>query len=59
MQFFALAALFAAAMAAPADIAARNGDSCSGLYSNPQCCSPDVLGVACLDAETRKLYPNS
>ncbi|KAF8924103.1 beta ketoadipyl CoA thiolase, th1, partial [Haplosporangium gracile] len=20
-----------------------------GLYTNPQCCAPDVLGVACLD----------
>lgn len=54
MQFAVLAALFASAMAVPAELNARTGVCQGGLYTNPQCCSPDVLGVACLDAKVRK-----
>lgn len=28
-----------------------------GLYSNPQCCATDVLGVADLDCHSRELSP--
>ena len=54
MQFLATLALFAAAaVAAPADLQAR-ADLCNGdLYSQAQCCSTDVLGVADLDCAVR------
>lgn len=29
----------------------------NGLYSDPQCCSTDVLGVADLDCSSSKIYP--
>ena len=54
MQFFAIAALFAAtAMAAP-----RNdfSDELCGnrqLYGNPMCCGTDVLGLLDLDCYVR------
>ncbi|KAM3510921.1 hypothetical protein MY11210_005459 [Beauveria gryllotalpidicola] len=54
MKFFAVAALFAGALAMPtADIEARTGSSplCpNGLYSNPVCADVDVLGILCLNA---------
>ncbi|KAK5998979.1 Hydrophobin-1 [Cladobotryum mycophilum] len=53
MQFFAVAALFVAgALASPvAQIEARtDGPVCPpGLFSNPQCCATDVLGLISLD----------
>ena len=54
MQFIVLAALFASAMAVPAELNARTSVCEGGLYTNPQCCSTDVLGVADLDCKVRK-----
>ncbi|KFY08846.1 hypothetical protein V492_05860 [Pseudogymnoascus sp. VKM F-4246] len=53
MHYLALAALLTAVMAAPADNAAQALLCPIGLYSVPQCCSTDVLGIACLDATTQ------
>ncbi|PQK17230.1 hypothetical protein BB8028_0007g04250 [Beauveria bassiana] len=55
MKFFAIAALFAGALAMPtAEIEARTYTDktiCpNGLYSNLVCADVDVLGVACLNA---------
>ncbi|UKZ74102.1 hypothetical protein TrVFT333_001759 [Trichoderma virens FT-333] len=52
MQFFAVAALFAAsALAAP-----QGNEGCPGgvLHNVPMCCATNVLGVATLDCGTRK-----
>lgn len=64
MQFFTVATLFlATAFAAPSDshghgVARRQAapDFCPPglLYSNPQCCGVDVLGLADLDCVVRK-----
>lgn len=55
----ALALFGSLALAAPASVVVRGGDGvCSGtLYSVPQCCSTDVLGILGLDCETRKSLP--
>lgn len=60
MKFAIFATFFAAAMAAPAKIEARTIGVCGGggLYSNPQCCNPDILGAACLDAKARTYNQN-
>ncbi|KAF3057697.1 Trihydrophobin [Trichoderma lentiforme] len=65
MQFLAVAALlFTAAFAAPsteapAALARRNEAWCPrGLYSVPQCCDTDVLGVADLDCRTPPDLPS-
>ncbi|KAM3453231.1 hypothetical protein NHJ6243_009180 [Beauveria neobassiana] len=54
MKFFAIAALFAGALAMPTtEIDARTNGSplCPiGLYSNPVCADLDVLGILCLNA---------
>ncbi|OAA59913.1 Hydrophobin 2 [Cordyceps fumosorosea ARSEF 2679] len=54
MKFFAVAALFAGALAAPTvEVEARTNSSpvCpNGLYSNPVCADVDVLGILCLNA---------
>ncbi|KAM3542193.1 hypothetical protein ARSEF1564_004860 [Beauveria bassiana] len=53
MKFFAIAALFAGALAMPTtEIDARtNSPLCpNGLYSNPVCADVDVLGILCLNA---------
>ncbi|KYK57080.1 hydrophobin [Drechmeria coniospora] len=52
MQFFAIAALVATAAALPA-LEVRGSDACptDGLYTNPLCCSTDVLDVASLDCK--------
>ncbi len=58
MQFIVIASLIASVLAVPAEMAPRSyyGHVCAdGLYSNAQCCTPDILGVACLDANVRKL----
>ncbi|PMB64752.1 Cryparin [Beauveria bassiana] len=57
MKFFAIAALFAGALAMPtAEIEARTYTDktiCpNGLYSNLVCADVNILGVACLDADT-------
>ncbi|OAR05673.1 hypothetical protein LLEC1_02981 [Akanthomyces lecanii] len=56
MKFFAVAALAAGALAAPAELTVRtftNPQLCpSGLYSNLVCADVDVLGIACLNAVT-------
>ncbi|KAL6697172.1 hydrophobin [Trichoderma pleuroticola] len=58
MQFLAVAALlFTAAFAAPSTeapaLARRDEAWCPpGLYSVPQCCDVDVLGVAAVDCRT-------
>ncbi|KAH6605432.1 hypothetical protein Trco_007139 [Trichoderma cornu-damae] len=63
MQFLAIASLFlATAFAAPSmdshghGVARRHDNALcpSGLYSNPQCCNLDVLGVAGIDCVPRK-----
>ncbi|KAJ4154115.1 hypothetical protein LMH87_010578 [Akanthomyces muscarius] len=49
MQFIVIASLIASVFAVPADVAPRNGVCQNGgLYTSPQCCSADVLDVACL-----------
>ncbi|KAM3482273.1 hypothetical protein MY8738_004112 [Beauveria namnaoensis] len=54
MKFFAVAALFAGALAMPTtEIEARTYPTnlCpNGLYSNPVCADVDVLGILCLNA---------
>ncbi|TQW00908.1 hypothetical protein V2A60_001943 [Cordyceps javanica] len=53
MKFFAVAALFAGALAAPTEIEARTYPTnlCpNGLYSNPVCADVDVLGLLCLNS---------
>ncbi|KAH7310660.1 fungal hydrophobin-domain-containing protein [Stachybotrys elegans] len=60
MQFFATAALFVAtAMAIPATLVERQSyNPCPGtLYSQPQCCATDVLGVLSLDCENPSAAP--
>ncbi|KAK3192305.1 hypothetical protein K4F52_001518 [Lecanicillium sp. MT-2017a] len=56
MKFFAVAALVASAMAAPA-LEAR--EVCPGglTNSNAKCCAVDVLGVLSLDCTTPKESP--
>ncbi|KAJ4856931.1 fungal hydrophobin domain-containing protein [Trichoderma breve] len=65
MQFLAVAALlFTAAFAAPsteapAGLARRNEAWCPrGLYSVPQCCDADVIGVADLDCVVPPFAPS-
>ncbi|KAM0741680.1 hypothetical protein ACQRIT_004537 [Beauveria bassiana] len=54
MKFFAIAALFAGALAMPTtEIDARTNNSpvCpNGLYSNPVCADVDVLQILCLNS---------
>ncbi|KAM3529637.1 hypothetical protein NHJ13051_001772 [Beauveria bassiana] len=53
MKFFAIAALFAGALAMPTtEIDARTDSPVcpDGLYSNPVCADVDVLGILCLNA---------
>ncbi|OAQ97577.1 hypothetical protein LLEC1_01213 [Akanthomyces lecanii] len=58
MQFIVIASLIASVLAVPADMAPRTNGVCQGgLYSNPQCCNPDVLGVACLDGKVPSEQP--
>ena len=60
MQFIVIASLIASVLAVPADMAPRNGVCQNGaLYTSPQCCTPDVLGLACLDGEVRKFFSPS
>ncbi|KAK5991789.1 Cell wall protein qid3 [Cladobotryum mycophilum] len=49
MQFFAVAALFAGALAVPTSNTGSGPVCPVGLFSVPQCCATDVLGVADLD----------
>ncbi|KAM0522438.1 hypothetical protein ACHAPE_002028 [Trichoderma viride] len=52
MQFFAVATLFVAGVLAapsPSGLNSRATLCAAGLYSNPQCCAVDVLGVADLN----------
>ena len=57
MNFFVLAALFSAIIAAPANNVARDVVCGDLLYGEPQCCSIDVLGVADLGCNARKSTP--
>ncbi|OAA76802.1 Hydrophobin 2 [Akanthomyces lecanii RCEF 1005] len=61
MKFFAVAALAAGALAAPAELAARtytNPTLCpNGLFSNLVCSATDVLGLLCLDASVPSEAP--
>ncbi|OAA42533.1 Hydrophobin 2 [Beauveria brongniartii RCEF 3172] len=57
MKFFAVAALFAGAIAMPtAEIEARtytNPEVCpNGLYSNLVCADVDVFGILCLNSQS-------
>jgi hypothetical protein len=61
MQFFTIASVLASvavALALPGgggNGGNGGGSLCpNGLYSNPQCCATNVLGVAALDCSTRK-----
>lgn len=60
MKFFAVAALAAGALAAPAELMARtytNAQICpNGLYSNLVCADVDVLGILCLNAVSRTCH---
>ncbi|KAK1241317.1 hypothetical protein MKX08_001291 [Trichoderma sp. CBMAI-0020] len=52
MQFFAVATLFVAGVLAapsPSGLNSRATLCPAGLFSNPQCCAVDVLGVADLN----------
>ncbi|PTB70398.1 hypothetical protein BBK36DRAFT_16079 [Trichoderma citrinoviride] len=56
MKFFAIAALFAAAaVAQPLEVLedrSGSGSVCNpGLFSNPQCCATQVLGLIGLDCK--------
>ncbi|KAL6871375.1 hydrophobin [Trichoderma novae-zelandiae] len=53
MKFFAIAALFAAAaVAQPLEDRTSSGSVCPpGLFSNPQCCATQVLGIIGLDCK--------
>ncbi|KAK9419889.1 putative Trihydrophobin [Seiridium unicorne] len=51
MQFFTLAALLTAAMAAPSLMERQTYTACSGLYSTAQCCSTDVATLADIDCQ--------
>ncbi|KAK9436878.1 Hydrophobin 2 [Metarhizium brunneum] len=57
MKLLAVAALLAgAAIAAPTSN--TGGSACpAGLYSNPQCCSADVLGVIGIDCKSPSEVP--
>ncbi|KAM3526806.1 hypothetical protein MY4038_006673 [Beauveria bassiana] len=60
MKFFAIAALFAGALAMPTtEIDARTNSSLcpNGLYSNPVCADVDVLGILCLNVATPSETP--
>ncbi|KAM3448659.1 hypothetical protein NHJ6243_010086 [Beauveria neobassiana] len=61
MKFFAIAALFAGALAMPTtEIDARTNPSplCpNGLYSNPVCADVDVLGILCLNSASPSETP--
>lgn len=61
MKFFTIAALFAAtAIAGPLEVRTGSGSICpTGLYSNPQCCSAQVLGIIGLDCQVRKCKQTS
>lgn len=55
MKFLAVAALLAgAAIAAPTSNTGGAPLCPLGLFSNPQCCSTDVLGLAGLDCKSRE-----
>nr|ABS59370.1 hydrophobin [Trichoderma atroviride] len=52
MQFFAVATLFVVGVLAapsPSGLNSRDTLCAAGLYSTPQCCAVDVLGVADLN----------
>ncbi|KAK1252467.1 hypothetical protein MKX08_003654 [Trichoderma sp. CBMAI-0020] len=53
MKFFAAIALFAtAAIAGPVEVRTGGGNICpDGLFSNPQCCATQVLGLIGLDCQ--------
>ncbi len=58
MKFFAVAALAAGALAAPAELTARtyptNPQICpNGLYSNLVCADVNLLQLACLNSTPR------
>lgn len=57
MKFFTAAALFAAvAIAGPVEVRTGGGSICpDGLFSNPQCCDTQLLGIIGLGCEVRKL----
>ncbi|KAL6882389.1 hydrophobin [Trichoderma longibrachiatum] len=52
MKFFAIAALFAAAAVAQPLEDRSGGTACPpGLFSNPQCCATQLLGIIGLDCK--------
>ncbi|TFB03628.1 Hydrophobin-1 [Trichoderma ghanense] len=53
MKFFAIAALFAAAaLAQPLEDRSGGSGACpTGLFSNPQCCATQLLGIIGLDCK--------
>ncbi|KAI0019885.1 hydrophobin-like protein [Xylariomycetidae sp. FL0641] len=52
--------LAAAAVAHPTNTPVGDYDACpDGLYSNPQCCATDVLGVADLNCDSPSGTPTS
>ncbi|KAI1303494.1 hydrophobin-like protein [Xylaria venustula] len=62
MQFslIALAGVFAAAVSANPTYGGPPYDACpDGLYSVPQCCATDVLGVADLNCASPSAVPTS
>ncbi|KAM3526027.1 hypothetical protein MY4038_007016 [Beauveria bassiana] len=61
MKFVVFASLIASALAVPTELAPRTGSSfCPlGLYSVPQCCATDVLGLVRLDCKAPKQTPRN
>ncbi|KAJ6789907.1 hypothetical protein PWT90_03421 [Aphanocladium album] len=61
MKFFAVAALFAGALAAPTEMEVRTNTPVNlcpnGLYSNPVCADVDVLGILCLNSQSPSETP--
>ncbi|KAM3541966.1 hypothetical protein ARSEF1564_005135 [Beauveria bassiana] len=61
MKFVVFASLIASALAVPTELAPRTGSYfCPlGLYSVPQCCATDVLGIIGLDCQDLKRTPRN
>ncbi|EJP68175.1 hydrophobin-like protein [Beauveria bassiana ARSEF 2860] len=62
MKSVVFASLIASALAVPTELAPRTDVSSlcpAGLYSVPQCCATDILGVARLDCKAPKQTPRN
>ncbi|OAA33356.1 hypothetical protein AAL_00821 [Moelleriella libera RCEF 2490] len=55
MKFFALAALFTIAVAAPAELEKRQTPCGDSVYSIPKCCTSKVFSLACLQSQNPRM----